>query len=141
MKRFLAMTLACLLFTGTFFAQMARAESPVPDKLPADLGGKTEYGYLMGLKEQYIPAKVFTDPVKYQDADRENARRAITLVTAAVTDHFEKTGKTDQYYLYLRGYCYEQGFKDAGDPGAAGERACGLQGHGGRGRRVRSKGL
>ena len=59
--RFLALVLALIL------PVMALAQSAVPDALPDDLGGKTLYGYLMELKNQYAPAQVFQDAAKYSD--------------------------------------------------------------------------
>ncbi len=115
MKKTLGILAALLILLG-LCAEGALASSPVPGQLPADLGGKTLYGYLTGLKKDYLPAKVFTDPLKYGEADRENARRAIRLIVAAVDEQFGKAGKADQYNLYLRGNCYEQWFLDTGDP-------------------------
>ena len=101
----------CLVFPAGAFAQ-----SPVPDELPADLGGKTLYGYLMDLKNTYLPAKVFSDPVKYADADRENARRAARLVADAATAKMEEARKPDQYNLYLRAWAQDLMFQDGKDP-------------------------
>ena len=91
----------------------AFAQSPVPDILPEDLGGKTLYGYLTGLKKDYLPAKVFSDPVKYTDADRENARRAAGLIVDAATAKMEEAGKQDQYNLYLRAWALDLLFQDS----------------------------
>ncbi len=92
----------------------AAESSSVPDALPQDLGGKTLYGYLMDLKNQYAPAKVFQDAVKYSDQDRENARRAARLIIAATTEKMDATGQPDQYFLYLRAYASDLLFQDAG---------------------------
>ena len=74
------------------------AESPVPDILPDDLGGKTLYGYLMDLKTTYAPSKVFSDAAKYSDADRENARRALHLIDDAATKKMEELQHTIKTY-------------------------------------------
>lgn len=105
---------ACILFLMCPAA--AFAQSPVPDALPEDLGGKTLYGYLTGLKTDYLPAKVFSDPVKYTDADRENARRAAGLVIDAATAKMEEAGKQDQYNLYLRAWSLDLLFQDSKSP-------------------------
>ena len=77
MKRNVVLILILSLMLSLTPPSIALTESPVPDELPDDLGGKTLYGYLMELKSQYAPAKVFQDAAKYSDLDRENARRAV----------------------------------------------------------------
>lgn len=99
----------CAVFLVSF------AQSSVPDQLPSDLGGKTFYGYVMELKNTYMPAKVFQDAVKYTDQNREDARRAARLIVDAVTAKLQETGTPDQYFLYLRGYAYDLLFQDGGD--------------------------
>ena len=71
MKKILCLILAFALFT---FPLVSVAQETVPDKLPADLGGKTLYGYLMDLKNNYLPAKVFQDATKYTDENRGKTR-------------------------------------------------------------------
>ena len=111
--------IACVLFLMCPAA--AFAQSPVPDALPEDLGGKTLYGYLTGLKKDYLPARVFSDPVKYTDADRENARRAAGLIIDAATAKMEEAGKQDQYNLYLRAWSLDLLFQDSKDPALRGK--------------------
>lgn len=95
---------------------LTAAASPVPEKLPEDLGGKTLYGYLTELKTTYAPLKVFSDAVKYSDADRDNARRALRLIVDAATQKMDSAGAADQYNLYLRAYAYDLLFQDSKDP-------------------------
>jgi hypothetical protein len=114
MKKAIAICLALTLLLLAMPA--ALATSPVPDTLPDDLGGKTLYGYLMELKNQFMPAKVFADPVRYSDEDRENARRAARLLIDATSVKMTEAGKGDQYNLYLRAYAYDLLFQDTGDP-------------------------
>ncbi|MDD4709622.1 MAG: hypothetical protein PHD27_00015, partial [Eubacteriales bacterium] len=108
--------LMILLVLSLAFWISTVAESPVPDILPDDLGGKTLYGYLMDLKTTYAPSKVFSDAAKYSDADRENARRALHLIDDAATKKMEETGTPDQYNLYLRAYANDLLFQDSKDP-------------------------
>ncbi len=115
MRRTLAFWLAALLCLSLILPAAAMAESAVPDALPDDLGGKTLYGYLMDLKNLYMPAKVFQDATKYSDVDRENARRAARLMIDATTKKMEQSGTEDQYNLYLRAYAYDLLFQDTGD--------------------------
>ncbi|HPJ03516.1 MAG TPA: peptidoglycan-binding domain-containing protein [Candidatus Limiplasma sp.] len=106
-----------LVFVLCLTSHAAFAQSVVPDQLPDDLGGKTFYGYVMDLKNTYLPAKVFQDAVKYTDLNREDARRAARLIVDAVTAKLAELGAPDQYYLYLRGYCADLLFQDTGDEG------------------------
>lgn len=108
--------LMILLVLSLAFWISTVAESPVPDILPDDLGGKTLYGYLMDLKTTYAPSKVFSDAAKYSDADRENARRALHLIDDVATKKMEETGTPDQYNLYLRAYANDLLFQDSKDP-------------------------
>ncbi len=112
MKRILGLILSLALLLPLALPILAFAESPVPDALPEDLGGKTLYGYLTDLKTQYLPVKIFQDAAAYTDQDRENARRAIRLVIDATTQKMEQAGQQDQYNLYLRAYAYELQFQD-----------------------------
>ena len=112
MKKYAALFLLLALCA---LAVSAVAESAVPDTLPADLGGKTLYGYLMDLKNQYLPAKVFQDAVKYTDQNREDAMRAAALIVDATTAKMQETGKLDQYMLYLRAYATDLLFQQSGD--------------------------
>jgi len=114
MQKVIAKTIMIVLVLCLLSA--AAVASPVPDEVPDDFGGKTFYGYLVGLRDEYLPAKVFTDPTAYSDEDRENARRAARLIVEAVTRSFEEKGTEDQYNIYLRGYAYEQQFLDTKDP-------------------------
>lgn len=115
MKRNVVLILILSLMLSLTPPSIALTESPVPDELPDDLGGKTLYGYLMELKSQYAPAKVFQDAAKYSDLDRENARRAARLIVEATTQKMDETGQPDQYFLYLRAYSYELLFQDGKD--------------------------
>ena len=108
--------IACLALLLAFALPVLSLAEAVPDALPEDLGGKTLYGYLVGLKDQYAPAKVFLDAVKYSDQDRENARRAARLLIAATTQKMDQTGQPDPYFLYLRAYASELLFQDGKDP-------------------------
>lgn len=108
--------IAALLIFAFSCIFLAAAASPVPDKLPEDLGGKTLYGYLTELKTVYAPSKVFSDAVKYSDTDRDNARRALRLIVEATTQKMEQAGAPDQYNLYLRAYSNDLLFQDSKDP-------------------------
>ncbi len=110
MKKTISLLLA-LVLCALPLAVLAQA---VPDTLPADLGGKTLYGYLMDLKNNYMPAKVFQDAVKYTDANREDARRAAALIIDATTAKMAQAGP-DQYMLYLRAYAGDLLFQASGD--------------------------
>jgi len=116
MKRNLGLSMALVLLLALILPVVSLALSPVPETLPQDLGGKTLYGYLMDLKKEYMPAKVFQDAVKYTDEDRENARHAINLVILATTEKMASTGTEDQYNLYLRALAYDLLFQDTKDP-------------------------
>ncbi|HPF88072.1 MAG TPA: peptidoglycan-binding domain-containing protein [Candidatus Limiplasma sp.] len=109
--------LLCLLLTlAVCLVPLAvLAQGAVPDTLPADLGGKTLYGYLMDLKNNYLPAKVFQDAAKYTDENRDNAKRAAVLIVDATTAKMEETGTPDQYMLYLRAYANDLLFQANGD--------------------------
>ncbi|MBE0601205.1 MAG: hypothetical protein IH607_05405, partial [Firmicutes bacterium] len=109
MKKTVATMLVLMLCMLSF---AAFAQSVVPDQLPADLGGKTFYGYVMELKNTYMPAKVFQDAVKYTDLNREDARRAARLIVDAVTAKLAEMGTPDQYFLYLRAYANDLLFQD-----------------------------
>ena len=111
MKKTVCMILALLLCT----LPLAALAQTVPETLPDDLGGKTLYGYLMDLKNNYLPAKVFQDAAKYTDENRENAARAAALMIAATTDKMQQTGTPDQYMLYLRAYASDLLFQQSGD--------------------------
>jgi uncharacterized protein YdbL (DUF1318 family) len=111
MKKTISLLLALALCT----LSLAAFAQAVPDALPDDLGGKTLYGYLMDLKNNYMPAKVFQDAVKYTDENRENARRAAALIIDATTAKMEQTGAPDQYMLYLRAYASDLLFQASGD--------------------------
>lgn len=116
MKGTIGLLLALVLLVSLAQPFVVIAESPVPDKVPEDLGGKTLYGYLMDIKSQNAPATVFQDAVKYSEQDRENARRAIRLIVAAATEKIDGAGQSDQYFLYLRAYAYELQFQDQKGP-------------------------
>ena len=116
MKGTIGLILALALLVSLALTCVVIAESPVPDRLPEDLGGKTLYGYLMDMKNQYAPAMVFQDSVKYSDQDRENARRAVRLIVAAATEKMDGAGQPDQYFLYLRAYAHELQFQDEKNP-------------------------
>ena len=73
MKRFWLCLILCVVFAGCNVLPMIASGSPVPDTLPEDFGGKTRYGYMMDLKNTYMPATVFSDAVKYSNSDRDNA--------------------------------------------------------------------
>lgn len=118
MKKTFGLCMALVLLLALILPLVSLAASPVPDTLPEDLGGKTLYGYLMDLKKDFMPAKVFQDAVKYTDENRENARRAISLMIAATSQKMASSGAEDQYNLYLRAYAYDLLFGDTGDPGA-----------------------
>lgn len=90
--------------------------SPVPDEIPEDLGGRTFYGYLIDLKNEYLQKGVFTDAAKFNDDDRENARRAANLIIKAVTEANEESGEVSKSTLWVRGIAYEFLFLDAKDP-------------------------
>ncbi len=67
----------------------------MPDELPADLGGKTLYGYLMELKNQlHARDRLYRRAVKYTDEDRENAKRAAKLTVDATTAKWRRRGPT-----------------------------------------------
>ena len=106
---------AMLVFVLCTVFLVSLAQSAVPEQLPEDLGGKTFYGYVMDLKNTYMPAKVFQDAVKYTDLNREDARRAARLIVDAVTAKLAETGAPDQYFLYLRAYANDLLFQDTGD--------------------------
>lgn len=110
MKKTISLLLA-LILCALPLAVLAQA---VPDALPADLGGKTLYGYLMDLKNNYMPAKVFQDAVKYTEENREDARRAAALIIDATTAKLAQAGP-DQYMLYLRAYASDLLFQASGD--------------------------
>ncbi len=112
MKKAVCLILSLLLCA---FALTALAQAAVPDALPDDLGGKTLYGYLVGLKDEFLPAKVFQDATKYSDENRENARRAATLIISATTAKMQETGTPDQYMLYLRAYASDLLFQAGGE--------------------------
>lgn len=116
MNRTVVRFITLLLILCLSFPSAILAQSPVPDELPADLGGKTLYGYLTDLKKLYAPPTVFSDHVRYSDQDRENARGAVRLIIDATTEIMEKAGKPDQYNLYLRGFSYDLQFQDTKDP-------------------------
>lgn len=101
-----------LMVCSVSLAAFAQA---VPDELPADLGGKTLYGYLMDLKNNYLPAKVFQDAAKYTQENRDNAAKAAALTVSATTAKMEQTGSPDQYMLYLRAYANDLLFQSGGD--------------------------
>ncbi|NLI21088.1 MAG: peptidoglycan-binding protein [Clostridiales bacterium] len=115
MKRIVCLLVALLLSLTLCTAVAAAADATVPAELPEDLGGKTLYGYLMDLKSNYLPTKVFQDAARYTEQDRSNARAAAALVISATTDQMNAAGKPDQYMLYLRAYARDLLFQDAGD--------------------------
>ncbi|MCE5344135.1 MAG: peptidoglycan-binding protein [Eubacteriales bacterium] len=115
MKRTVSLLISLILCFVLMMPALALAEATVPSELPADLGGKTLYGYLMDLKSQYIPSRVFQDAVQYTDLDRENARAAAKLIVDATTRKMEEAGQPDQYMLYLRAYAYDLQYRDQGD--------------------------
>lgn len=115
MKRFGLCFALCIVIAGFNLLPVTASDSPVPDALPEDFGGKTRYGYLMDLKASYMPATVFRDTVKYGESDRDNARRAIELLILATTQAMEQAGAPDQYNLYLRAYSYDLKYQDTKD--------------------------
>ena len=115
MKRFWLCLILCVVFAGCNVLPMTASGSPVPDTLPEDFGGKTRYGYMMDLKNTYMPATVFSDAVKYSNSDRENARRAVELLISAATQAMETANAPDQYNLYLRAYSYDLKYQDTKD--------------------------
>ncbi|HRX08822.1 MAG TPA: peptidoglycan-binding domain-containing protein [Candidatus Limiplasma sp.] len=112
MKKWLSLLLMLMVCSIPF---LVIAQSSVPDELPADLGGKTLYGYLVDLKNSYLPAKVFQDAVKYSDQNREDAKQAAKLIVDATTAKMQDTGSPDQYMLYLRAYATDLLFQASGD--------------------------
>lgn len=112
MKKLLSLMLLIMVCSIPF---PAFAQSAVPDELPADFGGKTLYGYLVDLKNSYMPAKVFQDAVKYSDQNREDAKQAAKLIVDATTAKMLETGSPDQYMLYLRAYATDLLFQASGD--------------------------
>lgn len=90
--------------------------SPVPDEIPEDLGGRTFYGYLVDLTNEYLKKGVFTDAAKFSDDDRENARRAANLIIKAVTEENEESGAVSKSTLWVRAIAYENRFLDTKDP-------------------------
>lgn len=112
MKRFWLCLILYVVFAGCNVLPMIASGSPVPDTLPEDFGGKTRYGYMMDLKNTYMPATVFSDAVKYSNSDRDNARRAIELLILAATQAMETAGAPDQYNLYMRAYSHDLKYQD-----------------------------
>ena len=107
-------TCAILVLMMLTIVTVPMAIAAVPDEIPQDLGGKTFYGYLVGLKDQFMPKAVFQDAVKYNDQDREQARKAALLLIDATTQKMTESGD-DPYYLYLRAFAYELLYQDSGD--------------------------
>ncbi|MBE0600196.1 MAG: peptidoglycan-binding protein, partial [Firmicutes bacterium] len=89
------------------------ADSPVPDVVPADFGGKTEYGYLAELRNTYLPAKVYGN-ADTPAADLNNARRAARLVSDALSRRLDTYGQ-NPYELEIRAACYKFAFQDSGE--------------------------
>ena len=115
MKRFLCLLIAATLSLTLCAAVAAASETAVPSELPRYLGGKTLYGYLMEVRNSFLPKKVFQDATRYSDQDRANARAAATLVISATTAKMDGEEKPDPYMMYLRAYARELLFQDAGD--------------------------
>lgn len=112
MKKAVSFMLAFLVWLGS---TAALAQAMVPGTLPDDLGGKTLYGYLMDLKSNFLPEKVFQDATKYTDENRENATRAATLIVSATTAKMAEAGSPDPYMLYLRAYATDLLYQASGD--------------------------
>lgn len=112
----MAILVCCVIAVSLPSFTVLASDAPVPETLPEDYGGKTLYGYLMDLKNTYLPAKVFSDAVKYSDQDRESARRAANLLILGATQAMDKSGAEDQYNLYLRAYAYDLKYQDQRDP-------------------------
>lgn len=112
MKRLRLCIILVSLVVCSSLPHVSANEPLVPDALPKDFGGITRYGYMMELKTNYLPAKVFVDAIKYTDQDRENARRAAELIILASTQAMEESGTSDQYNLYLRAYAYDLKYQD-----------------------------
>jgi len=89
------------------------ADSPVPDTMPEDLGGKTPYGYLVEIRQQYLPDLVFADP-KYDEATRNDARRAVRLLVSSLSQGFDAYG-LNPYELEIRAACYAAAYEDTGN--------------------------
>ena len=89
-------------------------DSPVQDTMPADLGGKTEYGYLVEIRQKHLPANVFQDS-RRSESEKNNARRAIKLIVESLSGRFDAFG-LNPYELEIRGACYAAAFSDTGDP-------------------------
>jgi len=86
--------------------------SSVPKTLPADLNGKTLYGYVLDLMKQYLPDNVFTNE-SVGEQEKADARAAITLILQVCNEQLSE--KQDQYWLHVRGRCYAQQFFDTKD--------------------------
>lgn len=112
MKKRLFFLVLLLLSTALL---SAAAQTAVPDALPDDLGGKTLYGYLVDVRDAYLPARVFQDAVRYTEDDRANARRAAALIVDATTAKMLETDTADPYLLYLRAYARDLLFQAEGN--------------------------
>ena len=106
---------------GIVFDNMAKrvdwrvsdADSPVPDTMPTDLAGKTEYGYLVEMRAAYLPASVYEN-ADLPENDLNNARRAARLIANSITRRFDAYGQ-NPYELEIRAACYKFAYQDTGD--------------------------
>ncbi len=87
--------------------------SPVPDARPADLGAKTEYGYLVEMRTQYLPSGAW-EPADLSADGLNNARRAAKLISETITSRFDAYGQ-NPYELEIRAACYAFAYRDTGD--------------------------
>ena len=90
------------------------ADSSVPDAMPADLGGTTEYGYIVNLRNTYLPASVYGN-ANVSASDLNNARRVAWLIVNILSERFDNYGQ-NPYELEIRVACYRFATQDSGDP-------------------------
>ena len=96
------------------FLPQGAPDSPVPGELPADLGGKTAYGYVMDLKNAYLKKDIFTGE-GYSQAEKDNARQAVRLIVDLISAGFDQNGP-NAFEAEIRGSCYALAYADTGNP-------------------------
>lgn len=94
-------------------SQPPSANADLPDELPTNLTDVALLNeYATSLYMKYVSADVFTSQT-FTDAEREDARKALKLVIAAMDKAIGLYDKNESLY-YLRGKAYAQCYYDAG---------------------------
>jgi hypothetical protein len=101
---------------GTTVATTSAAQSDLPDAVPAELTDVAALNsFATNLYIKYVKPNIFTAPASlFSDAEREDARKALSLVIDAETKAIAIYDKNESFY-FLRGKAYEQSYYDTKD--------------------------